>query len=160
MRLGLNQIRGTDKQCFDPFGETLSYSIPKPLDRTSMRNAGSLTNASRPRFALRAESPRGQLLVGPSDSEGQVELGSLIIIIALVTVSVSLFFITAATVHLAELPPDSFFFVSQLPLAYWLGLLATLSLFLIRNRVNDRARTLLEISALVIFSLYLFALPS
>jgi hypothetical protein len=81
-------------------------------------------------------------------------------IIALVTVSVSLFFLTAATVHLAELPPDSFFFVSQLPLAYWLGLLATLSLFLIRSRVKDRARTLLEISALVLFSLYLFALPS
>jgi hypothetical protein len=125
-----------------------------------MRNAGSATNAPRPRFALRAESPKGQLLVEASDSEGQVELGSLIIIIALVTVSVSLFFITAATVRLAELSPDSFFFVSQLPLAYWLGLLATLSLFLIRNRVKDRARTLLEISALILFSLYLFALPS
>ena len=125
-----------------------------------MRQRGSLTNTPRPRTALWAESSKGQLLVGPRDSEGQVDLASLIVIIALATVSVSLFFVTAATVRLAELPPDSFFFVSQLPLAYWLGLVATLSLFLIRNRVKDRARTLLEISALVLFSLYLFALPS
>ena len=74
--------------------------------------------------------------------------------------AVSLFFLTAATVHLGELPPDSFFFVSQLPLAYWVGLLATVSLFLLRNRVKDRARTLLEVSALILFSVYLFALPS
>jgi hypothetical protein len=125
-----------------------------------MRNTGSPTNASRSRVALRFEPSKGQLLVGPGDSEGHLDLASLILIIALATVSVSLFFVTAATVHIAELPPDSFFFVSQLPLAYWLGLLATLSLFLIRSRVKDRARTLLEISALVLFSLYLFALPS
>jgi len=97
------------------------------------------------------ESPR---------SEAQVDLANLIVIIALVTVAVSLFFLTAATVHLGELPPDSFFFVSQLPLGYWLGLLASVSLFLLRNRVKDRARTLLESSALILFSAYLFALPS
>ena len=125
-----------------------------------MRNAGALTNASRPRVALRAESSKGQLLISPTDSEGHFDLASLMVIIGLATISISLFFVTAATVHLAELPPDSFFFVSQLPLAYWFGLLATLSLFLFRNRVKDRARTLLEISALVLFSLYLFALPS
>lgn len=125
-----------------------------------MRNAGSLTSSSRRRIQLRAAYSKGQLLIGPSDSESQVDLASLTIIIALATVSISLFFVTAAIVHLAELPPDSFFFVSQLPLAYWLGLIATLSLFLIRNRVKHRARTLLEISVLVLFSLYLFALPS
>ena len=97
------------------------------------------------------ESPR---------SEAQVDLANLIVIIALVTVAVSLFFLTAATVHLGELPPDSFFFVSQLPLGYWLGLLASVSLFLLRNRVKDRARTLLESSALILLSAYLFALPS
>ena len=97
------------------------------------------------------ESPR---------SEAQVDLANLFVIIALVTVAVSLFFLTAATVHLGELPPDSFFFVSQLPLGYWLGLLASVSLFLLRNRVKDRARTLLESSALILFSAYLFALPS
>lgn len=125
-----------------------------------MRNARSLKNSSRLRVALRSVPSKGQLLVGPGNSEGQFDLATLIFIMALATISVSLFFVTAATVHLAELPPDSFFLVSQLPLAYWLGLLATLSLFLIRNRVKDRARTLLEISALVLFSLYLFALPS
>ena len=133
----------------------------QPANRTPMRNARSLRNASRRHVALRSDPSRGQLLVGPGDPEGQLDLASLLIIIALATVSVSLFFVTAATVHLAELPADSLFFVSQLPLAYWLGLLATLSLFLVRSRVKgDRARTLVEISALVLFSLYLFALPS
>jgi hypothetical protein len=78
----------------------------------------------------------------------------------LATIAVSLFFVTAATVHLGELPPDSLFFVSQLPLAYWLGLLATAGLFLIRSRLKGRAKTLLEISTLTLLSLYLFALPS
>jgi len=49
------------------------------------------------------ESPR---------SEAQVDLANLIVIIALVTVAVSLFFLTAATVHLGELPPDSFCFAT------------------------------------------------
>jgi len=151
---------GTEWKLFDQlFGETLSYGISIP-DWTAMRSARSLRKSSRSHVLLRATSSKGQLLVGPGDSEGQFDLSSLVVIIALATVSVSLFFVTAATVHIAELLPDSFFFASQLPLAYWLGLLATLSLFLIRNRVKDRARTLLEISALVLFSLYLFALPS
>ena len=125
-----------------------------------MKSARSLRNASRRHVVLRSDPSKDQLLVAHGDPKGQLDLASLLIIFALATVSVSLFFITAATVHLAELPADSFFFVSQLPLAYWVGLLATLSLFLIRSRVKDRARTLLEISALVLFSVYLFALPS
>lgn len=125
-----------------------------------MRNGRSLRNAPRRRVAIRSDPSKERLLVGPGDPEGQLDLGSLIIIFALATISVSLYFVTAATVRLAELPADSFFFVSQLPLAYWLGLLATLGLFLVRSRVKDGARTLLEICALVIFSLYLFALPS
>jgi hypothetical protein len=105
-------------------------------------------------------SPDGQLLIGTSKPEEQVDLANLIVIVALVTVAVSLFFLTASTVHVGELPPDSFFFVSQLPIAYWLGLFATLSLFCFRGRLKDRARTILEISALALFALYLFALPS
>src|SRR3989442_1430821 len=124
-----------------------------------MRHARPLTASTRPWVAPHAFS-EGELLMEPSSSEGQVDLANFIIIVGLATVAVSLFFLTAATVHLGELPPDSFFFVSQLPLAYWVGLLATVSLFLLRNRVKDRARTLLEVSALILFSVYLFALPS
>ncbi|OLD56591.1 hypothetical protein AUI46_00135 [archaeon 13_1_40CM_2_52_13] len=124
-----------------------------------MRHARPLTTSTRPWVAPQAFS-EGELLMESPRSEAQVDLANLIVIIALVTVAVSLFFLTAATVHLGELPPDSFFFVSQLPLGYWLGLLASVSLFLLRNRVKDRARTLLESSALILFSAYLFALPS
>src|SRR3989441_8375691 len=124
-----------------------------------MRHARPLTASTRPWVAPHAFS-EGELLMEPSSSEGQVDLANFIIIVGLVTVAVSFFFSTAATVHLGELPPDSFFFVSQLPSAYWLGLLATAGLFLIRNRLKGRAKTLLEISALTLFSLYLFALPS
>ena len=124
-----------------------------------MRSGRSLTSTSKPRVPLHASS-EGELLIGPSHLDGQIDLASFVTIIALATVAISFFFLTAATVHLGELPPDSLFFVSQLPLAYWLGLFATAGLFLIRNRVKDRAKTLLEISALTLLSLYLFALPS
>ena len=125
-----------------------------------MRIARPLTNRSLPRFHAGAAPSDGQLVIGPPKLEGRVDLTNLTIIIALVTVAVSLFLLTAAIVHIGELPPDSFFFVSQLPLAYWIGLLATLSLFWFRSRAKDRARTILEICALTLFSVYLFALPS
>jgi hypothetical protein len=102
----------------------------------------------------------GQLLVGSSHWEARVELSTVVPIIMLVTIAVSLFLVTASTIHVGELAPDSFFFVSQLPLAYWVGLLAALSLLLFRSRVKGRSRTVLEVTALTLFSLYLFALPS
>jgi hypothetical protein len=119
-----------------------------------------MTRSSRRRFSIGGAYEERQLLIGPSNQDDQIDVANLIVIIALATVAVSLFFVTAATVRVGELPPDSFFFISQLPLAYWLGLLAALSLFLVRNRVKDRARTILEVVALVLLSLYLFALPS
>jgi len=52
--------------------------------------------------ALRAASQKGNYSSDLRTRKGQVDLGSLIIIIGLVTVSVSLFFVTAATVHIAS----------------------------------------------------------
>jgi hypothetical protein len=125
-----------------------------------IQSARSLRNRSTPWVSLHNAPSDDELLIRPSHPEGRVDLSDFIVIIALATVAISLFFLTIATVHLGELSPDSFFFVSQLPLAYWLGLFAVFGLFLIRNRVKDRARTLVEVSVLILLSLYLFALPS
>src|SRR5205809_5405529 len=80
--------------------------------------------------------------------------------IALCTAAISSWLLTAATVRIPELPPDAFFYVHQLPSIYWLGLISTFALFALRNLVKNRARTFLEISALLLLALYLFALPS
>jgi len=132
----------------------------RPLDRLKMPRASLAKITTRPRIGSATASSEGQLMVGSSHSDARVELSTVIPIIALMTIAVSLFFVTASTVRLGELAPDSFFFVSQLPLAYWVGLFATLSLFLFRSRVKGQVRTVLEVTVLTLFSVYLFALPS
>src|SRR5947199_5095529 len=78
----------------------------------------------------------------------------------LATAAISSWLVAAATVRVPELPPDAFFYVHQLPSIYWLGLISTFALFALRNLVKNRARTFLEISALLLLAMYLFALPS
>src|SRR5467141_428437 len=62
------------------------------------------------------------------------------LLLGLGTIAVSFWFLTAATVRIGELPPDAFFYISQLPLIYWLGLVSTFALFALRSLVKDRAR--------------------
>src|SRR5947199_9503197 len=78
----------------------------------------------------------------------------------LATAAISSWLVAAATVRVPELPPDAFFYVHQLPSIDWLWLICTLALFSLRNLVKNRARTFLEISALLLLAMYLFALPS
>jgi hypothetical protein len=125
-----------------------------------MSRASLVRGATGRRVQSETAPFEGQMLVGSSSLETRVDLSTIIPVISLVTIAVSLFFVTASTIHLGDLAPDSFFFVSQLPLSYWVGLLAVLSLFLFRSRVKGQARTVLEVTALALFSLYLFALPS
>lgn len=90
----------------------------------------------------------------------RAEFSRLALLIGLGTVAISFWFLTAATVRIGELPPDAFFYISQMPPVYWLGLVSTFALFALRSLVKGRARTVLEISALFLLSMYLFALPS
>src|SRR3989442_11251527 len=78
----------------------------------------------------------------------------------LLTLSISLWLFTAATVRIAVIPPDAFFYVNQLSAAYWLGLFSTLALLPARNLIVGRARTWLELAGLFMLSLYLIGLPS
>ena len=90
----------------------------------------------------------------------EVEFKRFAVLTALGTAAISSWLVTAATIRIAELPPDAFFYASQLPRVYWLGLISTFALFALRNLVKNRAKTILEISALLLLSMYLFALPS
>jgi hypothetical protein len=85
---------------------------------------------------------------------------SFAITVLLLSASISLWFVSAASVRISQVPPDAFYYLHQLPLSYWIGLLTTLALFGARGLVSNRARMLLELSTLFLFSLYLFAIPS
>jgi hypothetical protein len=87
-------------------------------------------------------------------------LRNFVVIVALVTISVSLWFYTAGTVKISQFPPNAYFYLNQLPLEYWIGLLATLALFGVRGFVRDRARIVLELSTLFLLCIYLFGLTS
>src|SRR5436309_6163250 len=110
--------------------------------------------------ALRAQSS-GRVFCGGSEPWlEEVEFKRLAVLMVLGTAAISSWLVTAATVRIPELPPDAFFYVHQLPSIYWLGLISTFALFAVRNLVKNRAKTILEISALLLLSMYLFALPS
>ncbi len=81
-------------------------------------------------------------------------------IVALLTISVSLWFYTAGAIKISQFPPNAFFYLNNLPFEYWLGLFATLALFGVRGFVRDRARTVLELSTLFLLCMYLFGLTS
>jgi len=110
--------------------------------------------------ALRAQSSGRVFSGGSAPWLEEVEFKRLVVLMALGTAAISSWLLTAATVRIPELPPDAFFYVHQLPSIYWLGLISTFALFALRNLVKNRARTFLEISALLLLAMYLFALPS
>ena len=121
------------------------------------------------RSAKRNSDGKSDRLVIPSSFEAfstesrsleKAEFSRFALLIGLGTISISFWFLTAGTVRIGQLPPDAFFYIAQLPPIYWLGLISTFALFALRNLVKDRARTVLEISALFLLALYLFGLPS
>ena len=111
-------------------------------------------------IALRAQSSGKLFSGGSAPWLEEVEFKRLAVLMALGTAAISSWLVTAATVRIPELPPDAFFYVHQLPSIYWLGLISTFALFALRNLVKNRARTFLEIWALLLLAMYLFALPS
>jgi len=124
-------VKGSAKRNAD--GKSVRLAIPSSFEAFSTGSKSLLERGEFSRFAL---------LVG---------LG---------TIALSFWFLTAATVRIGQLPPDAFFYISQLPSIYWLGLISTFALFALRNLVKERARTVLEILALFLLALYLFGLPS
>src|SRR6266576_5312157 len=109
--------------------------------------------------ALRAQSSGRVFSGGSAPWLEEVEFKRLAVLMALGTAAISSWFVTAATVRIPELPPDAFFYVHQLPSIYWFGLISTFALLALRSLVKNRARTFLEISALLFLAMYLFALP-
>ena len=89
-----------------------------------------------------------------------LKMRGFVSIVALLTISVSLWFYTAGAIKISQFPPNAFFYLNNLPFEYWLGLFATLALFGVRGFVRDRARTVLELSTLFLLCMYLFGLTS
>src|SRR6266566_5082712 len=111
-------------------------------------------------IGFRAQSSGRVFFGGSAPCLEEVEFKRLAVLMALGNAAISSWLVTAATVRIPELPPDAFFYVHQLPSIYWLGLISTFALFALRGLVKNRARTFLEISALLLLAMYLFALPS
>src|SRR2546426_10267555 len=78
----------------------------------------------------------------------------------LLTLSISLWLFTAATVRIAVIPPDAFFYVNQLSAAYWLGFFSTPALLPARSLIVGRARTLVGLASLFMVSLFLIGVSS
>ena len=89
-----------------------------------------------------------------------MKLYSFAVAATLLSVSLSLWFFTAGSMGISQPLPDAFFFSTSLPAFYWLGLASTLALFGVRGFVTERVRTVFDVMALTLFSLYLFGLPS
>jgi hypothetical protein len=89
-----------------------------------------------------------------------VDLRRFAILASLMIIAISSWFYTAGAVKITEIPPDAFFYIEELPIAYWIGLGSTLSLIVARRFAQNNVRTLLDISTLFLLSAYLFAIPS
>ncbi len=89
-----------------------------------------------------------------------IEMRSFVILLMLSTQAVSLWFITASIFRVTIFPANSFYYFSHLPITYWWGLAATMTLFFVRSSLQGRARIALEISALFILAFYLIGLSS
>lgn len=87
-------------------------------------------------------------------------LNRLGLILGLLSQAVALFIITAALFSITFLPPDSFYYVSHLPVTYWWGLGATIALLFVSKRTEGRVRTILELSSLLLMGMYVLGLPS
>ncbi len=123
------------------------------------RGRSSVANTMDGRVSGRSAA-RGPISLETRPFYEEIGVGRFAVLAGLLTVSVSAWFFSAATVRIAVIPPDAFFYVSQLPAAYWLGLVSTLALLPARTLVFGRVRTILEISSLFMLSLYLIGLPS
>jgi hypothetical protein len=89
-----------------------------------------------------------------------VELRSFIITLMLGTQAISLWFITASNLRITMFTANSFYYFSHLPIIYWWGLAASLSLFFTRSFFRGRGQIALDISALFLLAFYLIGLPS
>ena len=89
-----------------------------------------------------------------------IDLRYFVLNIAFVTQAVSLWFVTAADFRVSSFPPDSYYYLTNLPLVYWWGLAATLGTILLPAVSKGRTRTAKELSGLFLLSLYLIGLPS
>ncbi len=89
-----------------------------------------------------------------------VQLRTLVTILALLAQSLALWIVTASTFTITTIPPDSFYYISHLPIWYWWGFSVTLGLFFAGRLVTHRLRTILEITALLLLALYVLGLPS
>ncbi len=89
-----------------------------------------------------------------------VEFRRLVTVLVLLAQSITLWIVTATTFTITTLPPDSFYYLSHLPIWYWWGLAATLGLLFAARLVTRRFRTFLELSALLLLGLYVLGLPS
>ncbi len=89
-----------------------------------------------------------------------VEIREFVAILALLAQSLALWIVTAGTFTITTLPPDSFYYLSHLPIWYWWGFAATLGLLFAGRVATRRLRTLLEITALLLLAIYVLGLPS
>src|SRR5256712_9723494 len=76
----------------------------------------------------------------------------------LLTLSISLWLFTAATVRIAVIPPDAFFYVNPLSAAFSLGLFSTLATLPTRSLIVWKARKRFERASLFMASVYLHGL--
>jgi len=89
-----------------------------------------------------------------------IESEKLVLLAALLTQGIAMWFVTAAAVHVATFPPDSFYFLSRLPLSYWWGIAVTFAILATRTIFLGRVKTAVEVSSLLLLALYLIGLPS
>ena len=141
----------------ESFDKRLNAAIlalhPMRSGRSGVANATVKTIFGRP-------SPNEAGWSGTGSFYEEIGVRRFAAVVGLLTLSISLWLFTAAKVRISAIPPDAFFLVNQLPGAYWLGLFSTISLLPARNLVTGKARTCLEISSLLMLSLYIIGLPS
>ncbi len=89
-----------------------------------------------------------------------IETRRIILLVALATQAVSMWFLTAGIVKVSIFPPDSLYYLRQLPFTYWWGLAATLALLAAAGSLTQRFRVGVELSTLFLLALYVIGLPS
>lgn len=79
----------------------------------------------------------------------------------ILSISLCLWFITIDNLHISEFPADSFYFVKQLPIYYWLGIILAIFAFLMTViKPVAKANNLINIILISVFVLYLFGTTS
>lgn len=76
----------------------------------------------------------------------------------------TLWLLTISTTHINKFPPDAFYYVKQLPIYYWSGIiLACIVLFFLLHNPQSKSKKhelIQSISFIIILMLYLFGTPS